>query len=213
MGYEARWLASKPPERLVEQMPELTRSAVHEAGHVVVAYALGRSVFLLRMGSQAVPKDHPHWDVLEGSVSGAESRFGPSLAAEISQTANSGASLTPEHIEWLRAELVTCLAGRLAELQLLGDSTEEGWLADAQQASVVVGMLGFTSDADGGEARLNRAGHIAEGIIAELAEPHKRVANTLSEGPCELDEEAAHDLLERSGVTAGLHRHLLDALA
>ena len=34
---------------------ELTSAAVHEAGHVVVAYALGRRVTLIRLGEQTVP--------------------------------------------------------------------------------------------------------------------------------------------------------------
>jgi len=192
---------------------ELTSAAVHEAGHVVVAYALGRRVTLIRLGEQTVPTNHPHTELLKGSVTGGESRFGPALATEIYENVNAGIPLTAGQIEWLRAELVTCFAGALAETRLRGEQNTGSALADLKQGSIVVGLLGINADADGGEARVERAGGIAERIIIELEACVEQVATALSQGPCELDEPAAHSLLDRSGVGQGTHRALLEDLA
>jgi hypothetical protein len=192
---------------------ELTQAAVHEAGHVVVAYAVGRRVTLIRLGRQTVPSGHPHAELLKGSVTGGESRFGPALATEINHRVNTGIPLAPEHLEWLRAELVTCFAGALTETRLLGETNSGSELADLKQASIIVGLLGITADPDGGAARVDRAGRIAERIIADLLPSVEQVADTLSQGPCEFDESTAHALLEQSGVSRGTHRELLDELA
>jgi hypothetical protein len=192
---------------------QVTPAAVHEAGHVVVGYALGRRVLLIRLGKQTVPTGHPNAELLEGSVTGGESRFGPALATEINDGAQAGIPLTASQIEWLRAELITCFAGALAETRLLGKENSESALADLKQGSIVVGLLGITADADGGAARVERAGGIAERIITELQACVEQVAAALSQGPCELDEPAAHSLLDQSGVSRGSHRGLLDELA
>jgi hypothetical protein len=191
----------------------LTSTAVHEAGHIVVAYALGRRVTFIRIGRQMVPADHPHAELLQGSVTGGESRFGPALATEINYRVNTGTPLAADHLEWLRAELVTCFAGALAETRLLGEMDPEGAVADLKQASIIVGLLGITADADGGAARLERAEGVAQRVIAELSACVEQVAAALSQGPCEFDESSAHSLLEQSGVKPGTHRRLLDELA
>jgi hypothetical protein len=192
---------------------ELTAAAVHEAGHVVVAYALGRRVTLIRIGRRTVPLEHPHTELLQGSVTGGESRFAPALATEINHRLETGIPLDAGHLEWLRAELVTCLAGALAETRFFGARDSGSELADLKQASIVVTRLGITADADGGAARVDRAGEIADMVILELAECVEHVATRLSQGPCELDESSAHSLLEQSGVRRGTHRKLLDELA
>jgi hypothetical protein len=192
---------------------ELTPSGVHEAGHIVVGYALGRRVTLIRLGRQMVPADHPHAELLQGSVTGGESRFGPALATEINYRVNTEIPLAADHLEWLRAELVTCFAGVLAETRLLGEMNPEGAVADLKQASIIIGLLGITADADGGAARLERAQGIAERVIAELSACVEQVAATLSQGAREFDEASAHSLLGQSGVSRGTHRKLLDKLA
>jgi hypothetical protein len=60
----------------------------------------------MRIGSQMVPADHTHADLLQGSVTGGESRFGPALATEINHGVNTGTPLESDHLEWRRAELV-----------------------------------------------------------------------------------------------------------
>jgi hypothetical protein len=187
-------------------------TAVHEAGHIVVAYALGRRVTLVRIGRQTVPADHPHAELLQGSVTGGESRFGPALGPEISHRIETGAPLATNHIEWLCSELVTCFAGFHAELRLLGEMDQDGALADVAQASIVVRFLGITGDVDGGATRVERAEQIAQTVLAELSACVERVAAALSEGPCEFNESSAHALLEQSGVQPGSHRKLLDEL-
>jgi len=192
----------------------LTPSGVHEAGHVVVAYALGRRVTLVRLGSHPVPDDHPHAEVLAGSIAGGDTRFGPDLASEISKRFNDGQPLALEHLEWLRAELVICHAGIAAEERLLGSATPEGWTADAQQGAVVVRMLGITDDPDGGAARVERAANIATSLVdALVGSGLDRIAATFSQGAVELDEAAITSLLEESGLRRGNHRELLEELA
>jgi hypothetical protein len=191
----------------------LTPAGVHEAGHVVVAYALGRRVSLVRLGSHPVPDDHPHAEVLAGSIAGGETRFGPDLASEISKRFNDGQPLALEHVEWLRAELVICHAGTAAEERLLGSATPEGWTADAQQGAVVVRMLGITDDSDGGAARVERAANIATSLVDALESELERVAARFSQGTVELDEAAITLLLEESGLRRGSHRELLEELA
>lgn len=191
----------------------LTRGAVHEAGHVAVAYALGRRVTFIRMGRQVVPANHPHVELLQGSVTDGESRFGPALATEINNRVNTGTPLEADHVEWLRAELVTCFGGVLAETTLLGEMDQEGAAADLKQASITIQLLGIRADADGGEARLERAQEVAQRVISELTASLEQVATVLSKGPCEFDESSAHRLLEQSGVRPGTHRRLLDELA
>lgn len=141
--------------------PQLTPSAVHEAGHIVVAYALGRRVPLIRMGRQMAPVEHPHTSLLRGSVTAGESRFGPPLATEINRRVE-GSPLAASHVEYLRAELVTCLGGTLAETRSFGPRHSGGELADVAQASIVVKLLGISADAGGGAARVARAGRIAK---------------------------------------------------
>lgn len=131
------------------------------------------------------PQNHPHAKLLQGSVTGGESRFAPALASEISHRVETGAPLATNHIDWLRAELVVCFAGFHAETRVLGAIDQEGALADVKQASIVIGFLGITRDADGGAARLARAEGIAEQVIAELSACVERVAGVLSHGPCE----------------------------
>jgi hypothetical protein len=191
---------------------KLSPSAVHEAGHVVVGYAIGRRVILVRMGSRAVPKDHPH-DVLAGSTVSGETRFGPELVSEINRRSKSGQPFDAEHVEWLRAELVTCYAGALAEVQLLGHASEVGKLADLTQGVHVARMLGITDDPDGGEARLSRAGDAADRVITEHLESVRLVAERFSQGSVDFDEPALDALLDKSGVRRGSHRNLLDELA
>jgi hypothetical protein len=169
---------------------------------------------LLQLGSKPVPKDHPHASLLAGSTTGGETRFGPDLVSEINRRVKATELLDSEHIEFLRAELVTCFAGSLSETKLLGQASDVGRLADLKQAAVVFNMLGWSHDADGGSARLQRAGDLAEKILRDLAEGLKRVATKLSEGgPIELDELAAHSSLEEAGIESGSYRDLLDALA
>jgi hypothetical protein len=188
---------------------ELTRAGAHEAGHVVVVYALGRRVTLVRLGREAVPDDHPHIGLLEGAITGAETQFSPALGTEINRRVREGEQLAEEHIEWLQAELVTCYAGALAETQLFGSSTDESALADLQQAAIVVRMLGITADADGGSARLSRAGAIAETIIDDLSGSLERVAVAFSRGHARLEEAAVNAILDEAGVHNGSHRDLL----
>jgi hypothetical protein len=190
----------------------LTPAAVHEAGHIVVACALGRRVTLIRLGRRMVPADHPHAELLQGSITGGESRFAPALATDINHRVETGIPLNAVHLEWLRAELVTCFAGALAETRLLGEKRPESELADLKQASIVVRLLGITADADGGEARVAHAGGIANRLIAELTASVEQVAATLSQGPCEFDEASAHPLLKHSGVSRGTHREWLEEL-
>ncbi len=159
-----------------------------------------------------VPADHPHAELLQGSVTGGESRFGPALGTEISHRIETGAPLATNHIEWLRAELVTCFAGFHAELRLLGEMDQDGAVADVTQASIVVRFLGITGDADGGAARVERAEQIAQTVLAELSACVERVAAALFQGSCEFDESSAHGLLEKSGAKPGAHRRLLDEL-
>lgn len=191
----------------------LSSSAVHEAGHVVVAYVLGRRVSLVRTGSREVPDDHPHAQLLAGSITGGETRFAPDLASEISEHFNSGRQLELEHVEWLLAELVICHAGTAAEERILGRATSEGWTADAQQGAVVVRMLRITDDPDGGAARVERAASIATSLVDEFGNEIERVAARFSEGQLELDEAAIASLLAESGLSQGSHRRLLDELA
>ena len=191
----------------------LRPTAVHEAGHIVVAYALGRRVTHVRIGRHAVPGDHPHVELLEGAVTGGESRFGPALASEINHRAKTGLPLDANHIEWLRAELVTCFSGFHAEAALLDKVDQDGAVADMKQGSIAVSLLGITADADGGEARVERAEAIAREVIAELSPCIRRVAAALSNGPCVLDEPSAQALLEQSGARQGTHRELLERLA
>jgi hypothetical protein len=108
----------------------LTPAAVHEAGHIVVACALGRRVTLIRLGRRMVPADHPHAELLQGSITGGESRFAPALATDINHRVETGIPLNAVHLEWLRAELVTCFAGALAETRLLGEKRPESELAE-----------------------------------------------------------------------------------
>jgi hypothetical protein len=190
----------------------LIPAGVHEAGHVVVACALGRGVTFVRLGSQPVPEDHPHRELLKGSITGGESRFSPAFGLEISKRVKCGLPLTPEHVEWLRIELVTCFAGRLAEVQLLSSASDESWLADAQQAAIIIGFLGIKGDADGGEARIASAGNIADRILVDLSRSLERVAAKFSQGPSEFDEPAIASLLQQSGIRRGSHRELLHDL-
>lgn len=191
----------------------LRPTAVHEAGHIVVAYALGRQVTLVRIGRQTVPSDHPHAELLRGAVTGGESQFGPALASEINHRAKTGFPLDANHIEWLRAELVICFSGFHAEVALLDKMDQDGAVADMKQGSIAVSLLGITADADGGAARVERAEQLAREVIAELASCVRRVAEVLSIGSCFLDEASAHALLERSGARQGSHRELLERLA
>lgn len=191
----------------------LTHTPVHEAGHVVVGYALGRRVSLIRIGRQAVPANHPHADVLQGAVTGGETRFEPALGAEISRRANAGETLDDHEIHWLRAELVTCFAGIFAELKVLGAFEDGGAAADVQQAALVLRFLGLTTEADGGAARLEQAQTLAQAIIDDLHRGLRPIAAQLSIAPCELDELHAHALLSDAGIEPATHVRLLDQLA
>jgi hypothetical protein len=194
------------------QSLKLTPTPVHEAGHAVVGYALGRRVTLIRIGREAVPSDHPHAEVLRGAVTGGETRFEPALGAEISRRANSGEALDDHEIKWLRAELVTCFAGIFAELKVFGAFEEGGAAADAQQAAIALRFLGLTTDADGGAARLEHAQVLGQTIIDDLHSGLQHVAAQLSAGPCELDEPQAQALFSDAGIECGTHEHLLDQL-
>lgn len=191
----------------------MTHTAVHEAGHVVVGYALGRRVSLVRIGREAVPANHPHAEVLRGAVTGGETRFEPALGAEISRRANAGETLDDHEIHWLRAELVTCFAGIFAELNVFGAFEEGGATADAQQAALVLRFLGLTTEADGGAAFLERAQTLGQAIIADLHKGLRHIAAQLSTAPCELDELRAHALLSDAGIEPATHVQLLDQLA
>jgi hypothetical protein len=190
-----------------------SRAAVNEAGHAVVGSALGRKVELVKLGTQAVPDDHPQARTLKGSIAGGETRFAPNLVSELRQRYAAGLPYTREQVEWLRTELVTCFAGVMAEVRVLGGATRESGLADMHQAAVVVNNLGISQDADSGERRVGRAEEIAQTIVNELATAIERVATTFSSGGGTFDASTVGALLERAGVRRGSHRHLLEDLA
>lgn len=191
----------------------LSRAAVHEAGHVVVARALGRQVVLVRIGTQAVPDDHPHAGVLAGATAGGETRLGPILGPEIARRADAGEAFDQEHVDWLRAELVICLAGVAAEQQLLGGATAASGVGDTAQGATVARLLGVLGDADGGAARVARAEAIAVAVLDELAMGLEGFARLLSAGPIELDGAQSSVALEGLGVSSGSHQAMLEQLA
>jgi hypothetical protein len=191
----------------------LRPAAVHEAGHAVVGFALGRRVALVRIGSEPVPDDHPQAAVLGGSITGGETRFDPDLIPAMQRQNSAGLPYTPEQIEWLRGELVTCMAGVAAEAELLGASSDDAGTADLRQAAIVANILGITQDADGGARRLQQAETTANAVVNELRVAIKRLSATLSEGSRTFDARTMDALLEEAGVTRGSHRSELDKLA
>jgi hypothetical protein len=125
-----------------------TACAIHEAGHCVVAHALGMHVIYATIKPETVlpggvcRKGHPgeHLNTTDAPFrSDGFNAAEPLLAAEVEEQVTAGLPLTAEHQLWLAQSAVSSAAGPLAELSAdLGDG---GARSDLQQVSLYVAIL------------------------------------------------------------------------
>ncbi len=167
------------PGTPMRQKPRRLRpAAVHEAGHAVVGFALGRRVALVRIGTEAVPQDHPQSAALRGSITGGETRFDPDLIPAMQRQHSAGSVA--------------------AETVLLGASSDDAGTADLRQGAIVANILGITQDHDGGARRVQQAEDTANSVVNELRLAIKQVAAALSEGQQTFDARTMDALLEEA---------------
>lgn len=132
---------------------------------------------------------------------------------EINERVASRERLEGDHREWLCADLVTTVAGFVAEEHLLGDVGDHSAEGDVIDAVKIAGWLGFKDDSDGGGSRIDEAISIAREVVGDLATPLAEVANALTAEVVEIEGPALAHLLEDVGVVAESHRAMLQRLS
>jgi hypothetical protein len=198
------------------------RVAFHEAGHAVVAHAVGLTTTYIRVGWVVLPPGHPDNPTKEPLDSGGFHRIAPNLAAEVQAKLDGGEALTAAEREWALQHFVVCFAGPIAESAVAAvsrDETFRGARGDFQQATWMAEALGRAVDMGEGklaaEPGLWQAGQeVAQAILLDRAADMALLADLLeSRAPCEAGEETLAVIFERFEQPAGSHRHLLDRLA
>lgn len=195
-------------------------SAAHEAGHVIVAHALGRHVLVARIGGVELPPGHPSNPLEVASVSAGFHLAGPSLTAEINECFEAGVPFTAHQVDWLRSEIIVAFAGRIAECFLTGQADVPAWAAEGDliQAGHVARMLGKAETRPDGEIVydvefLIQAHRVSGAILADLTPNLTCMADLLSVRPvAEYPEETIQMMLAELGSPEGSHRHLLATL-
>jgi hypothetical protein len=194
------------------QERELT--ARHEAGHAVVAHALGRRVISIRATALRLPTGHPHNPFNKPVVSAGFTLNEPRRAEEINAQLDAGRAFTEDQTDWLLEEVVICLAGGLAESSATDRATARASAAaDLHQCGQIAGMLGRFVE--------RGSAATADPVFLHLAETATRVildaldadvlllAKTLITNPV-----AGEDTIRKafSELPCGSHRWVLDPL-
>jgi hypothetical protein len=191
-------------------------SAAHEAGHVIVAHALGRHVLRVRIGNVYLAADHPEDPSGVEMISSGFTLFGPLLADEVEERRRTGTPLTAEHVDWLRSEMVLCFPGLIAEAVLT--KSRPGADADLAQAGAIAEALGKVEVREDGQVHVDAAFHreahgVAQAILADLVRNLIALTEMLAAQPnSEWPEEAIQAALSELGSPEGSHRHLLERL-
>jgi hypothetical protein len=186
----------------------MERRALHEAGHAVVAHALGRTpTYATRerepTTSRRLPVGHPLNPFPHPFVSGGFHISEPLLAKEVTAQFASGQPLKPEHVEWVRQQAVIIIAGPIAEEKNSGPE----WQADLNDLSHWAVVLGVVQSGEQvPPAFMHAVAKAAHTILADNTETLSTVMNALIArgdlGEAELAEALA-------GTPRGSHRHLL----
>jgi hypothetical protein len=132
MGKKKR--ASRVPSTRKPINPRMRATAVHEAGHVVVAHALGRDVQRVRIGKgtrrlvTAITRLLIQFDQRPSTRPDRYSRMSSKIASR------PGMRSRRDQLRWLRSQALIACAGPIAEAQLMGRSgTQESAAADFNQ--------------------------------------------------------------------------------
>ncbi|HUY72698.1 MAG TPA: hypothetical protein VMV08_10675 [Gaiellaceae bacterium] len=196
---------------------DFTVAAAHEAGHVVVAHALGRDVLQVSFGRAELPHDHPGLPPELQALSNGRTLVGPLWEERLSEQFRDCEPFGDIQIAWLRAEMVMCYAGWIAEQALVGSYRPVGAYADWLKAVTAANLLGLAEMADGHwrisdtiSAELERIGRL---IIEDLRPGLVRLAETFATiAPAEIDEPAIRAMLADLGLARASHVHLLEPL-
>jgi len=179
-------------------------TAIHEAGHAVVAHAVGRRVVAATIKPELVLPGEFHrkgpWqyrnesDVLQGTY--GEMLCEPRLTGEIEAQAEASLPLTFEQRQWLVEEAVLAAAGPVAEHLSVGKVANNR--GDSNRLAWIAPLLGKTEQRDGrtfpdrnwGEAVQN----CAATILRDCSKAVERFADELL-AVREMDEVACQALL------------------
>ena len=141
-------LAHKGAVYWIPARPDPTACAIHEAGHCLVAHAVGMHVIYATVKREIVlpgricRKGHPGEHVNTTDTPFVSDGFNvaePLLAAEVEERLIAGLPLTPEHRLWLAQSALSSAAGPLAEIGAgLGDG---GARSDLEQVSYFLNLL------------------------------------------------------------------------
>ena len=189
-------------------MPD--RPSVHEAGHVIVADAVGRHVLEVTLGRINVPADHPALQAGEWMVGDGRTVIGPLLREQIIEQWESNQPYTQEQVRWLWAELAISMAGVAAEVAVFGSATELGAELDLRQAAAVANTLGLPGD-PAREALVDEAEELAKGIVDQHRQGLLAVAESFAP-PCSFDVRAVRALLDDLGFAHASHSHRIEEL-
>jgi hypothetical protein len=189
-------------------------SAFHEAGHAIVAHAVGRRPVYIRSSTLAleVGDSDNRYNVPIKTMGFL--RCEPSLAAEVNGRYTSGLAFTPGQQEWPLQEAVVTLGGPIGQSTQSGRESAMGSAGDDLEKHVMAArLLGRVQQVDGrttvDPAFSDAAFDAADAILLDLNEPMVSLAELLCQTPV-VEGQLLEDAL--AGSPRGSHVALLDGL-
>jgi hypothetical protein len=195
-------------------------SARHEAGHAIVAHALGRHLEWVYIGDFVLPVGHPNNEGDDPLVRRGYCLAGPLLADAISARHAARLPFTDEQADWLLTEAVITPAGYIGQASQSWRRRRDaanGAASDREAFESVAFLLGQAEDVDEettlvSEAFETAAFETAKRILIELMGNLMQLTDMFADRPGEWTEEALQTVLRDLGSPLGSHRPMLQEL-
>ncbi len=200
-----------------EKLETEDAAALHEAGHVVAAHALGFRVVRVVLGDFVVPvgPGNPH---NRPAIAAGGVFVEPHLAAEVKSRHLAGQTFTSEQRDWMLSRCVIQLSGLYPELPLHTDLERArlGAVGDLAEFADIAEMLG-QGVGQHGESMVAPSFQVAaEDAVAEildtLATNVLHLGDLFNANRGDWREDMIQGALDSFGSRRGSHLYVLDAM-